>query len=550
MIDLEFSYKILVIFAIIPFVILGTAVFLIESTYQNMQERELEEISDSVIFQKQKIVSDFDLFFNAVEEYPALPEWKNLSHTAEINETFGGIPENEEKSKRIAARFLISDFGFQSFGLTLLDGRMYLLEPFEHQQNLSKMNFSDREWFQGVLKNQKTYVSNVFISDATSHPIIVISTPVFSEDGKIIGMWGGSLDIEYLTEFLESVKKKNSSILLVDENMVTIADTRDFSAHEMIQDEKIIKILEKGSESSAIFKQNEDYFFVSNIKIGNKNWDLVTEISEKNLIPQLLIQKNNNYVLITLMGIFIVASEYLLFKFLRKNFQLNSDIKENRKILLKQERLAAIGELASRVSHDIRNPLSNIRMSVKLIENQPNTKINDNSIKEKFQIINKNINRIEHQIDDVLEYVKTKRLIRERISLDTCFEESIKLLHVPENIKINNDKTSLKIFVDPIQIHVVCNNILINAIQAIGKQNGKITIRASEELGHTVIEIENSGPPIPTEVLPQIFDPLVTTKEIGTGLGLASCKRIIENHGGTISVKNNPTTFIIKLPKS
>ena len=74
---------------------------------------------------------------------PALPEWRILSSVDEIVENAGGIPELEEQTKRKAAQFLISDFGFQSFGLTLKDGRMYLLEPFEHQKNLSKTNFSD-----------------------------------------------------------------------------------------------------------------------------------------------------------------------------------------------------------------------------------------------------------------------------------------------------------------------------------------------------------------------------------------------------------------------
>ena len=547
---MEFTFRILFVLAIIPFIILGVAIYLIELSYQNIQERELNEILDLIIFQRQKITSDLDNLLNAVEAYPALPEWRILSSVDEIVENAGGIPELEEQTKRKAAQFLISDFGFQSFGLTLKDGRMYLLEPFEHQKNLSKTNFSDREWFQGVLKNKQTYVSNVFISDASNHPIIVISTPIFSKEGEVIGMWGGSLDIEYLTDFLMKVQKENTHTLLIDENFVEIADTRDFGAHGIVRDEKIIEIMDIESDSPSLIKQNGEFYFKSDFKVANKNWSIITMISENDLIPQLSSQRNNDFILISLMAIFIIISEYLLFNFLRKNFQLNSDIKENRKALLKQERLAAIGELASRVSHDIRNPLSNIRMSIKLIEKETESKISDSTVKEKLEIINKNLNRIEHQINDVLGYVKDKRARRELIPLNSCFEESITLLHVPENIKIIAEKTNLKILADPVQIHVVCNNILINAIQAIGKQNGQIIIKFSEEPEYIVIKVENSGPPIPEEILPHIFDALVTTKEIGTGLGLASCKRIIENHGGEISVRNNPTTFIIKIPKS
>jgi signal transduction histidine kinase len=259
----------------------------------------------------------------------------------------------------------------------------------------------------------------------------------------------------------------------------------------------------------------------------------------------------NNYILIGMLIGFIIVSEFLLFKFLKKNFQLSTDIKENHKLLVKQERLAAIGEVSSRIAHDIRNPLSNIDMALKLIEkNTPDAKISDESIKEKLQIAYKNIDRIAHQVNDVLDYVRQRKISREKISLQSCLDETVQLLHIPNNIKIKSDESDLKILADPIQLQIVCNNILINAIQAIGTKQGEIKCRFSENTENVIIEIENSGPDIPKELLPHIFESLVTSKEIGTGLGLSSCKRIIESHGGSISVKNNPTTFTITLPKS
>jgi len=538
------------ILAIIPFVILGTAIFITETSYQHVLERELNEIGVVSTIQKEKIVSDFNYLFNAVEAHPNLTDGKTLYSLDKVEEKNGGIPESEETSKREAAKFLISNFGFQSFGITLNDGRMYLLEPYEHQENLSKTNFSDREWFQGVLSSKETYVSDVFISDASKHPIIVISTPIFSNEGEVIGMWGGSLDIEYLSGFFEGTKKKNLSVILLDEKNTIIADTRNFDHNEAISDEMIENIVVNQTSKSPHIKENNNYVFISNIEVGKKQWKLVNIISEKDLIPQFLGQRNSNYVLIVLMGIFITVSEYLLFNFLKRNFQLNLDIKENQKDLVKQERLAVIGEVASRVSHDIRNPLSNIRMALKLIESNPDVKISNEQIADKLQIAKKNIDRIDHQINYVLEYVKTKRLVREKLSLSSCIDEAVKMAHVPDNIKIKIEKTNLIVIVDPIQIQVVFNNILINAIQAMEGREGQIIIRFSEDKEFIIIEIENSGPPISEEVFPHIFEALITTKEIGTGLGLVSCKRIIENHGGVINVKNNPTTFTIKIPKS
>jgi signal transduction histidine kinase len=548
---LKISYNLLAVFAIIPFIILGISIYAVETSSQKIIDNEIEEVKKLIMIQKQKIVSDFNYHSNAVETYPKLSEWGILSSIDKINEASGGISDSEEVSKRVAAKFLISELGFQSFGITLTDGRMYLLEPFEHQSNLSKVNFSDREWFQGVVSTQSTYISDVFISAASNHPIIVISTPMFSNDDELIGMWGGSLDLDYLTNFFNEVKKDESSILLVDENNTIIANTENSESNQITKNRLLNKIIPNDGEDVIYFLDNEKHVFINNIEIGNKNWKMITSINQHDLVPAVKTGIENNYILIGMLIGFIIVSEFLLFKFLKKNFQLSTDIKENHKLLVKQERLAAIGEVSSRIAHDIRNPLSNIDMALKLIEkNTPDAKISDESIKEKLQIAYKNIDRIAHQVNDVLDYVRQRKISREKISLQSCLDETVQLLHIPNNIKIKSDESDLKILADPIQLQIVCNNILINAIQAIGTKQGEIKCRFSENTENVIIEIENSGPDIPKELLPHIFESLVTSKEIGTGLGLSSCKRIIESHGGSISVKNNPTTFTITLPKS
>ena len=86
-----------------------------------------------------------------------------------------------------------------------------------------------------------------------------------------------------------------------------------------------------------------------------------------------------------------------------------------------------------------------------------------------------------------------------------------------------------------------------NAIQAIDTNHGEIVIKIKNELDNDVIEISDSGPGISPNVLPQIFEPLFTTKRSGTGLGLPTCKNLIEQHGWTIRVKL-PSTFVIKIP--
>jgi len=227
-----------------------------------------------------------------------------------------------------------------------------------------------------------------------------------------------------------------------------------------------------------------------------------------------------------------------------------SQLEELANELIKSERFSAIGELASRISHDIRNPLSNIYMSIELIKNSPpGTKLDDTVINEKLEVVSKNIERISHQVNDVLGFVKDRQMKKKNFKISSCLYETIESINVPNYIKIKIPKSDISVLADPFQLQIVFNNLIINAIQAIGKKKGEILIRFLEKKGELKIEVENSGPPIPDEILPHIFDSLVTTKQMGTGLGLVSCKTIIENHQGTISARNDPTMLTITIPK-
>jgi signal transduction histidine kinase len=98
------------------------------------------------------------------------------------------------------------------------------------------------------------------------------------------------------------------------------------------------------------------------------------------------------------------------------------------------------------------------------------------------------------------------------------------------------------------KIKGIITNILHNGIQAINGE-GEISIVVEENEKTIDIKITDSGPGIPENIMDKIFEPMFTTKALGTGLGLASCVQFLDMHGGTIKVKNNPTTFTITLPK-
>jgi len=228
---------------------------------------------------------------------------------------------------------------------------------------------------------------------------------------------------------------------------------------------------------------------------------------------------------------------------------LENLVEEKTEDLLKSERLSAIGELSGRLAHDLRNPLSVMKMSVNLIKQTPKeTKISDEIVRKRIDLIEKSIDRISHQIDDVLGYVRNSPLNLENVSLKELIQNSLDKVTVPKYIEVKIAKKDVAIDCDVVKLDAVFINLIVNSIQAM-YDGGKINIEISEQDNLAIIKFIDSGEGIPEDHLSNIFEPLFTTKQKGTGLGLASCKNIVEQHQGEISVSNNPTTFTITLPK-
>ena len=228
---------------------------------------------------------------------------------------------------------------------------------------------------------------------------------------------------------------------------------------------------------------------------------------------------------------------------------LENLVEEKTQDVLKAERLSAIGELSGRLAHDLRNPLSVMKMSVDLIKQTPQeTKISDEIITKRIDLIEKSIDRISHQVDDVLGYVRNSPLKLTNISISKVIKNSLEKINVPKDIEVSISKNDIKIDCDIDKIDAVFINLIVNSIQAM-HDGGTIKIDISEQDNLIILKFIDSGEGIPEDHLPKVFEPLFTTKQKGTGLGLASCKNIVEQHQGEISVSNNPTTFTIALPK-
>lgn len=222
-------------------------------------------------------------------------------------------------------------------------------------------------------------------------------------------------------------------------------------------------------------------------------------------------------------------------------------LKKETERLIKMERMYTVGQLAARLAHDMKNPLSVIKMAVGMLLLKSDKA--DDEAKGKYKLIETSVNRMVHQIEDVMDFVRTRQIQLEENSLKETIHSASLTTDVPENIKLELPENDIQLRCDRKQIEVLLSNLISNAVESIGDVSGTVTIRLDQDLQNVFIEIEDSGPGIPKEALPKIFEPLFTTKHTGTGLGLVSCKNIVNAHKGTITVKNSPTRFTISIPK-
>ena len=203
----------------------------------------------------------------------------------------------------------------------------------------------------------------------------------------------------------------------------------------------------------------------------------------------------------------------------------------------KTQRLSAIGELSARVAHDLRNPLSILLNTIAIIKIKNPEFEKDN--KERFERIDRSIKRMSHQIEEVMDYVTPKPLDLTNSSLHEIVKSALSNV-ATTGVQVEIPENDMLISCDSEKLEIVLTNLILNAVQAM-KNSGKLFIRLNKEQidqnSFAVIEVEDTGAGIHDEVLPKVFDPLFTTRQVGTGLGLVSCKSVIEKHGGTISIK-------------
>ncbi len=255
-------------------------------------------------------------------------------------------------------------------------------------------------------------------------------------------------------------------------------------------------------------------------------------------------------------------------KFLeRRATQVVEQLQKREHEVLRNEQLAAVGQLAAGVAHELRNPLMPMKMLVQSALSKPN----EGGLQgRQLLILDEEISRMETSIKAFLDFARPPEVEKRNCDLREIIEGAVSLV---EGRACTLDVTIIQKLpdhpcnkeVDPIQIKQVVLNLLLNAMDEL-KPEGVIQIELSAErlsdggaelnanqdgpLG-TCLIIRDNGMGIPPELLPRIFEPFISDKELGTGLGLTICKRIIEAHGGKLTARNQPgggAEFMVWLP--
>ncbi len=228
-----------------------------------------------------------------------------------------------------------------------------------------------------------------------------------------------------------------------------------------------------------------------------------------------------------------------------KQLFLEKKIAEQSENLSRSHKMALIGQFTSRLSHDIRNPLSKLKMSHDILCESTNMNVLE-KIKHQ-QRIDTSISKMTHIIKDVLEFVRMSKLDLREHSLNNILSSVIDDVDIPPHVNLEIEGNETSSLCDSRKLEAVFINLLTNAIESI-QTKGYVKIKISDNKNHTEICFEDSGEGVSPELQNKIFEPMFTTKTHGSGLGLAICKMIIDQHGGKIIYKNHPSTFSVILP--
>lgn len=232
-----------------------------------------------------------------------------------------------------------------------------------------------------------------------------------------------------------------------------------------------------------------------------------------------------------------------------------SKLRQREREVLRAEQLAAVGQMAAGVAHELRNPLTTIKMLVQT--NRQEARAQGRPVDD-FQIMEEEVGLMERCLQTFLDFARPPQPERRPLDLATVVERVFTLIEgrarkLDVHLEFTRPPLPIIVEADSAQLQQLLVNLTLNALDAM-PQGGRLGVELGSPVrGQVELRVQDTGPGIAPEVLPRLFEPFVSTKETGIGLGLAVSRRIAESHGGSLWVTNPPqggACFVLRLPIS
>lgn len=376
-------------------------------------------------------------------------------------------------------------------------------------------------------------------------------------------LYFGKIDIAILNQFLEIimfivigtitgflVESDYRKKMLLEFQIKKLTDLENYTQNILDSITNVLIAVNKDLKIKSINKEGRDLFNVNNEFIGKSLHDLFIEYDKIEKILKDVFTFEKKVLEIETKcktkDEKIIYVRLLAYPLININNKVEGiviileDISEIRKLesqIRRTEKLSAVGELASGIAHEIRNPMGIIKTISQIIYKE----INDEELKEGISIIIHEINRANEVIKGLLDFAKPDIHQVKLQSIAQIIQDIIlitKKYAQQHKVKINYDSDGdIKILLDSEKLKQAFVNIIFNSIQAM-PDGGELNVNLKVTDKHVKISFEDTGIGIPKDKLEKIFDPFYTTKDKGTGLGLSITHRIIEEHSGHIEIES------------
>ncbi len=364
--------------------------------------------------------------------------------------------------------------------------------------------------------------------------------------------------LKQYSEHLEDLVNKRTEELLESEKRYSVLVEEASDGVTITQDQKIVFANKKASEITG-YSRNELIGISYGELMEEKYLDRVKEICSekmrgKEFTSELeFISKTGELVPVEVSGTHIdYQGRPAVLTILR-------DIRERKRVEqehIRLEKLAAVGELATMVGHDLRNPLQSIENAlyylVKELHQLSQSVTIPKKTMEMLSVIQSSVNYADNIIRDLQDFSATRKPSLKKANINTIVKETLSQVEKPRNVKISTKLSQLpEVEVDKDMIKRVFLNLISNGIHATTERQGKLEIKTNRSNKFVEVSFADNGEGITEENKKKLFTPFFSTRAKGMGMGLPICKKFVESHGGTIEVKSEEgkgSIFTVKLP--